>query len=70
MNINTIPPEEFERMTDQELNTQIEKACTDYSNEMKEQMKHALANVRAAMVMCNEGEIKSELRSAEHHLTR
>lgn len=35
-----------------------------------DQIELALANIRAALVMCSEGDLKSELRSAEHHLTR
>ena len=99
MNINTITEKELEGMTDQELNTQINKICTDYSNRMKKNMKNAmkrgmalalnteetelelkgencdrielaLSNIRAAMAMLSEGPIKSELRCAEHHLTR
>ncbi len=99
MNINTITEEEFERMADQELNSQIEKICIDYSNWKRDAIKNAmksgmalalnteatelelkgencdrielaLSNVRAAMTMLSEGPIKSELRSAEHHLMR
>ncbi len=93
MDINRMSLADFEKMADQELNSQIEKTNTDYSNMIKNAVKYAkgavlntdeydvedekenyielaLSNIRAAMAMLNEGDIKSELRSAEHHLMR
>ena len=42
----------------------------EIKGENDDQIELALSNIRAAMTMLNEGDIKSELRSAEHHLTR
>ena len=70
MDINDITTVQFERMTDSQLNRQITDNCTDYSKEMKDRIELALSNIRAAILITDEHEVLSELRSAEHHLTR
>lgn len=72
MNINDITTVQFERMTDSQLNRQITDNCTDYSKEMKDRIELALSNIRAAMsrIDNDDYDVVSELRSAEHHLTR
>lgn len=73
-NIDTITVEEFEALVNKNVDMQIENVCTDYTEqtekEKDDRIEYALANIRAAMTMLDEGQIKAELRSAVHHLTR
>ncbi len=50
------------------LNT--EETELELKGENCDRIELALSNIRAAMAMLSEGPIKSELRCAEHHLTR